>query len=759
MAEFNLTALIGDNLVGTADVVDVFYVNVPGDLKGADTVSGDGGAGTIDRLVLGSAMTLGASAFKNVSGIERLVFNAGGGSTVTLADAMVASAAAGVFTVTGGSGADVLLGGGVLGTALRISGGGGNDRLEGGGGADRLSGGSGDDTLRGGAGNDTLSGGLGSDLLEAGLGEDRLDGGAGNDLYLFASGGLTLGDLIADESGSDDVVQFTDAVGVSMTSSYAARLSGIERILFGGGNDVFTPGSSFGDGVEAGVVTVSGGGGDDRLDVSAVAPLLPLGFLLEGGTGVDTLVGGIGNDTLDAGTGVGAMNGGAGDDLLVVHAADLTGGIAIDGGLGLADTLRLVGTAPLSAAQLAGITGIEFLEVDPAGGDVGIPDSLAVGVSSVGFDFTVRGSAEDDRFDATGLAAGRDIVFETGDGDDTVLGGAGDDTVRPGMGADTLLLGTGTDRVVFGAGELSGADGVAADIAVAGDILDITLAPGRTLAAGAFSGVSGFDSIYFQVGDLGTTAAVRLPSNLVTQSGTASIVVDVIAGGGAAIVDGRSVPGTWTLAGGVGNDILYGGSGVNTISGSSGEDTIVGGDGGDLISLGSGGTDRDLALFRSVFDGSIDINGTLGASDLAGADQVTGLASEGNYMAADWKALGLPNSTTLVIGAGQNVDLGWGAIRFGATETIAGDNFGSLTAVRNTVGARITDNDPGVHERTILVIGGSSGTQFGVYYFEDGDDNATVDAADILRLLGIGDTGVPVGLSPGRGFTLSSLDL
>jgi Ca2+-binding RTX toxin-like protein len=759
MADFNLTALNGDNLVGSDDVVDVFYVNAVGHLKGADTVAGGGGAGTVDRLVLGGAMTIGASAFNQVSGIERLVFNAGGGSTVTLADAMVATAAAGIFTVTGGSGADVLLGGGVLGTALRVSGGGGNDRLEGGGGADRLAGGSGDDTLRGGAGNDTLSGGQGSDLLEAGLGEDRLDGGAGNDLYLFASGGLSLGDLIADESGSDDVVQFTDATAVGMTSSYAARLSGIERILFGGGNDVFTPGSSFGDGVEAGVVTVDGGGGDDRLDASAVLPLLPLDFLLEGGTGADTLVGGIGNDTLDAGAGVGAMNGGAGDDLLIVQAADLTGGIGIDGGLGLADTLRLAGTASLAAAQLAGITGIEFLEVDPAGGDVGIPDSLAAGVSSIGFDFMVRGSAEDDRFDATGLAAGRDIVFETGAGDDTVLGGAGDDTVRPGMGADTLLLGTGTDRAVFGVGELSGADLVAADAGVAGDILDLTLAPGRTLAAGAFSGVSGFDSIYFQVGEVGTTAAVRLPSNLVTQSGTASILVDVIAGDGAAIVDGRSVPGTWTLAGGIGNDVLYGGSGVNTISGSLGEDTLVGGDGGDIVSLGFGGTDRDLALFRSISDGTVDINGTLSASALAGADQVTGLASEGNYMAADWKALGLPNSVTLVIGAGGDVDLGWGAVRFGATETIAGDDFGSLIAVRNTVGARITDNDPGIDERTILVIGGSSGTKFGVYYFEDRDDNATVDVADILMLLGIGDTGVPIGLSPGRGFTFSSLDL
>ncbi len=123
------------------------------------------------------------------------------------------------------------------------------------------------------------------------------------------------------------------------------------------------------------------------------------------------------------------------------------------------------------------------------------------------------------------------------------------------------------------------------------------------------------------------------------------------------------------------------------------------------------------------------------------------------------RALGLANSTTLVVSTGQDVALGWGAIRFSATETIAADNFGSLTAVRDAVGARITNNDIGVDERVILVIGGSSGTQFGVYLFEDRDDNATVDSADGLYLLAIGDTGVPIGLGPGRGFTMTSLDL
>jgi hypothetical protein len=163
-----------------------------------------------------------------------------------------------------------------------------------------------------------------------------------------------------------------------------------------------------------------------------------------------------------------------------------------------------------------------------------------------------------------------------------------------------------------------------------------------------------------------------------------------------------------------------------------------------------------VALITSIFDGTSDINTS---QSITTADQVTGLASEGNFIGVDWQDLGLPNSTTLVISAGQNVELGWGAIRFGATETIAGNAFGSLTAVRNTVGARITNNEVGVDEGIVLAIGGADGKKFGVYYFEDRDDNATVDVADGLMLLAIGDTGIPVGLGPGRGFTLTSLDL
>ncbi len=43
--------------------------------------------------------------------------------------------------------------------------------------------------------------------------------------------------------------------------------------------------------------------------------------------------------------------------------------------------------------------------------------------------------------------------------------------------------------------------------------------------------------------------------------------------------------------------------------------------------------------------------------------------------------------------------------------------------------------------------------------FAFGASNATDFVADVLMLLAIGDTGVPVGLSPGPDLTIASLDL
>lgn len=79
--------------------------------------------------------------------------------------------------VTGGPGADTMIGSSGL-----------NDLLRGGAGNDRLRGAGGNDQLEGGSGNDKIFGNSGKDILIGGEGNDLLVGGGGADQFVFADG-------------------------------------------------------------------------------------------------------------------------------------------------------------------------------------------------------------------------------------------------------------------------------------------------------------------------------------------------------------------------------------------------------------------------------------------------------------------------------------------------------------------------------------------------------------------------------------------
>lgn len=99
--------------------------------------------------------------------------------------------------VSGGGGNDTLIGGAGID---EFSGSGGRDRIFGQGGDDYLIGGGANDYLEGGTGDDTMSGGLGNDKLVALSGADSVLGGAGNDQFFTKGDGI---DTLSGGPGTD----------------------------------------------------------------------------------------------------------------------------------------------------------------------------------------------------------------------------------------------------------------------------------------------------------------------------------------------------------------------------------------------------------------------------------------------------------------------------------------------------------------------------------------------------------------------------
>jgi hypothetical protein len=116
-----------------------------------------------------AARTMTVSAVDGRSGTAILTLTVSDGQASGTVPVTVTVGGSGKDTLTGGTGADLLL--------AQSN----NDTLTGGGGNDVLCGDSGGDTLSGGTGDDSLGGGSGSDRLTGGPGADRFSGGSGTD--------------------------------------------------------------------------------------------------------------------------------------------------------------------------------------------------------------------------------------------------------------------------------------------------------------------------------------------------------------------------------------------------------------------------------------------------------------------------------------------------------------------------------------------------------------------------------------------------
>ena len=123
----------------------------------------------------------------------------------------------------------------------------------------------------------------------------------------------TAGTFVApDPNDTDPGGYYLGLKGTGTTNQYQATLSYLNNGSAGAtlGQIRF---NMFGSGTNIENLKLDAGDGNN---VVAVDPSVTLNVSLYGGTGNDTLTGGSGNDTLVAGTGSSVLNGGAGDDLL-----------------------------------------------------------------------------------------------------------------------------------------------------------------------------------------------------------------------------------------------------------------------------------------------------------------------------------------------------------------------------------------------------------------------------------------------------------
>jgi Ca2+-binding RTX toxin-like protein len=177
---------------------------------------------------------------------------------------------------------------------------------------ENVNGGAANDTIVGNSKINALSGGAGQDSLSGGGGNDRLTGGTENDVENGGDGN----DTLVEGGGANGADALNGGAGVD-TVTYASRAARVVVSLDGVANDGAV---GEGDNVAPDVENVTGGKANDAIDGSS------LPNTLVGGLGADTLNGETGNDILNAQDGISGndtVDGGDGTDTCTADPGDI----------------------------------------------------------------------------------------------------------------------------------------------------------------------------------------------------------------------------------------------------------------------------------------------------------------------------------------------------------------------------------------------------------------------------------------------------
>jgi len=430
----------GGNLVGTSNV----GILTIWDAGGTDEINASNQTSAVSiNLNPGTFSTIGSVA-NNVA--IAYAVTGGGGVIVNY-----------IENATGGSAGDTLRGNAIANT---LQGGAGIDSLLGEGGADLLYGGSEGDTLNGGLGGDNLWGGLGADSHiggdDAGIDYARYDDANYGNLTIRLdapsgnAGAAAVGDTY---TGIEGLVggAGVDVVVGNNSNNYLFG-NGATDYIYGLGGADYLNGGTGGDQLYGGAGADTHIGGDDsgidyaryddanygnltiRLDASGLNTGAAAGDTY---TGIEGLVGGLGNDTVVGNASNNYLFGGGGADLIY----GLGGADYLNGGNG-GDNLW--GGAGADAHIGGDDAGIDYARYDDANyGNLTIrldAPSANAGAAAVGDTYT----------GIEGLVGGAGVDVVVGNTSANYLfGGGNTDYLYGASGNDYLNGGAGADRFVF----------------------------------------------------------------------------------------------------------------------------------------------------------------------------------------------------------------------------------------------------------------------------------------------------------------------
>ena len=446
------------------------------------------------------------------------------------------------------------------------------------------------------------------------------------------------------------------------------------------------------------------------------------------GTTAVSITGGSGNDNLDisaltaANHGALTVNAGAGNDTVVLGgqaASDFT----ISGGTGT-DTLS-ISIVPASATH-AGISGFETLTVTNALAAAATVDLSQLtannGFNRVNANITTADNDGDglETLTISNVAAG---AFTLGmaalDVDDINV------TVTRAVDGTTDAI-TVASSAASAAGTLSIADEETATFNSADGAIDYTAVTGTDMTSLVLTGDNTIDLGTITAAALATVDATGMAAtangNFVANMGSSAVAMTVTSNAA------TSHTGILNITTGTGNDTVTGTNNNDTINGGAGNDTINGGGGVDTI---DGGTGADV------------INGGAGADEItggAGADTLTGAAAADDFNFADG-ASGITVATADTITdfsttQDDELDIAGYAVAAVATDLVIADGsaIADFTALSAAATAAFTAGAAGNTGDQIYASWNAMGTG-NAYVFVDANDSGTFNAGDSLIIL------------------------